>query len=81
MSAKTEILMEIIQTELRTGELRLEYKGCRLQLWATSTRKGWELYILRGGNRKFNTALVGVELRTFKERTMMTKWIKSNFER
>ena len=69
--------MEIIQTQTRDGEVRLEYKGLRLQVWANSTRKGWELWILHNEPKRFNTTLLGVERRTFKERTIMTKWVKS----
>lgn len=73
--------MKIIQTELRTGEMRLEYAelGPRYQAWANCAPKGWELWIFHKTDcRKFNTSLRGIEMRTFKDREMMTKWVKSH---
>lgn len=74
--------MKVIQTELRTGELRLEYAEInpRYQVWANCTRRGWELWIFHKTEcREFNTGLRGMEKRTFKEREIMTKWVKSRF--
>lgn len=64
--------MEIINTILRDGTQRLEYKDSRgfkgVNVFAFSDRRGWTLFIVRG---------CSYEQRTFKERVIMTKWIKN----
>lgn len=79
--------MEIIIHERRDygheGEVYLEYRGLtaskyKVYVTAYQSRKGWDVivqYVRQSSNA------MRFEQRTFKERTMLTKWIKSNFVR
>lgn len=68
---------------LRTGEIRLDYielgRGVD-RIEAVQSKKGWAAYIVyKRKDRIYNCGLKGIELRTFPERTVMTKWVKSHF--
>ena len=87
MPTNNRIQMEIIVHERcdygHEGEVYLEYRGltapkCKVYVTAYQSRKGWDVVVQYV---RQSDSSMRLEQRTFKERTMLTKWIKSNFAR